>query len=78
MFRYMAAFDFEAAFSANCLVFCLLPIGLLYYAYNFGYYLAYGKNHSSKVVDIVGCILIVIAIAFAIVRNVYPIDILIP
>ena len=78
MFFHLFRLEIAEAFSSNCVVFCLLPIALimgLYHAYR---YVRYGKTGLSRAENIGLWIAAVILIVFAVVRNLYPIDILIP
>ena len=66
------------AFSSNCVAFCLLPVVLadaVFHAYR---YIRYGDGRLCKAEQIALWVFVVILIVFAVVRNVYPIDILIP
>ena len=78
MFAALLSCDIPAAFSYNCVVFCLLPF------YTFGYiihcylYIRYGKRGLSKAEDIFVIITLAILLVFAFLRNIFPIDILVP
>jgi len=78
MFVYLFRLDFYHAFSSNCVVFCLLPIAVgmaIHHAYK---YVRYGSAKLNKAENIGIWVAVVILLAFAVIRNLYPIDILIP
>ena len=78
MFMYMLRFDFPAAFSSNCAVFCVLPFfvtGVVRPCYR---YVRYGTRELSKAENVLVIVLVIVMLAFAVVRNIFPIDILVP
>ena len=78
MFFHLFRLEFYEAFSSNCVVFCLLPVALIMAGVHLYRYLRYGSGRLSKAENIGVWIAVGILIAFAVVRNVYPIDILVP
>ncbi len=66
------------AFSSNCVIFCLLPITLadaMFHAYR---YIRYGYGRFNRVERVAVWVIIGILVMFGIVRNAYPIDVLVP
>lgn len=78
MFFHLFRLEFGAAFSSNCVVFCLLPIGLITAGVHVYRYLRYGSAKLNRAEQIGVWAAIVILLVFAVVRNLYPIDILVP
>lgn len=78
MFRYLSQFKFYEAFSSNCVVFCMLPFSAAVYVHHCYRYIRYGKRKLSRLENILIWTAIVILLIFMVVRNIYPIDILIP
>ncbi|HCA04952.1 MAG TPA: DUF2752 domain-containing protein [Ruminococcaceae bacterium] len=78
MFLHLLRFEFYEAFSANCAVFCLLPVfaaAAIWHAYK---YIRYGSAPLNRAEKIICWITAGILIAFAVLRNIYPVDILVP
>ena len=78
MFFHLFHLNFREAFSANCVVFCLLPIALidaLFHAYR---YIRYGNGRFFRIERIALWVIIGVLIAFSIARNIWQIDILVP
>lgn len=78
MFMNMLKLDFYAAFSSNCVVFCALPFfvaGVVRHCYR---YVRYGTRELSKTENVLIILLVVILLVFAVVRNIFPTDILVP
>jgi len=70
--------EFYEAFSSNCVVFCLLPVILadaVFHAYR---YIRRGEARLYQAERIALWVCVAVLIVFAVVRNVYPIDILVP
>ena len=78
MFFHLAKFEFAEAFSSNCVIFCMLPIALIMALYHAYRYIRYGKTKLNKAENILVYAAITILLVFAVVRNLYPIDILVP
>lgn len=78
MFFHLSRFEFYEAFSSNCVVFCLLPIALFEAIFRAYRYIRYGSGKFNKAEEIGLWVVIAILIIFAVVRNLYPIDILVP
>ncbi len=78
MFLHILKGEWTKAFSSNCVVFCLLPffgVGYLRHVYR---YVRWNKKGLSRTENILCYIVIAILIVFGIIRNIFPIDILIP
>ncbi len=78
MFMHMLRFDFPAAFSSNCVVFCALPFFAAGVVRHCCKYIRCGVREISRLENALIIILIVILLIFAVVRNIFPIDILVP
>ena len=74
----MSRLNFAEAFSSNCAVFCLLPVFLGFLAYHMYRYIRYGDRQLKRWENIVCYVCIGLLVVFGVVRNLYPIDILIP
>lgn len=75
---HLLHFEISEAFSSNCVVFCLLPIALLELVFHGCRYIRYGDGSFYKAERIGLWVVIGILVTFSVVRNLYPIDILIP
>lgn len=78
MFFHLLHFEFAEAFSSNCVVFCLLPFGVcgaLFHGYR---YVRYGNGQLFGAERIILWVIVGILLVFGVLRNVYPVDILIP
>ena len=78
MFLHLIKLEFYEAFSSNCVLFCLLPVfaaAALWHAYK---YIRFGKTKLNKAETVICWIIVGILLTFGVVRNIYPIDILIP
>ena len=78
MCDHLLRFEFAEAFSSNCVVFCLLPvlvIAALFHAYR---YIRYGNGGLFKAESVAVWVIVAILLIFAVVRNLYPVDILVP
>ena len=78
MFLHMLKGEFKEAFSSNCVIFCLLPFFGVGYCRHVYRYIRFDKKGLSKTEDILCYIVIGILLVFGIVRNIFPIDMLIP
>lgn len=78
MFFHLARFEIAEAFSSNCVVFCMLPIALVMALYHGYRYVRYGSAKLNKAETIGLYVAIGILVVFGIVRNLCPIDILVP
>ena len=78
MFIALLHFDIPAAFSSNCVVFCLFPFFLAGYIRHSYCYIRYGKRGISKAENVLLIITAVILLAFGVIRNIFPVDILVP
>ena len=78
MFFHLFRLEFAEAFSSNCLLFCLLPIAIAEVVFHAYRYIRYGNAGLYKAERIGLWIVIALLIIFGVVRNLYPIDILIP
>ena len=70
--------EFREAFSSNCVLFCLLPIGLIDAVFHAYRYIRYGNGRFFKIERIAVWVIVGILIAFGIARNIWQIDILVP
>ena len=78
MLTHLAHLEFFEAFSSNCVLFCLLPVFaavMIRHAYLF---IRYGKKGFSRAETVAAWVIVGILLAFAVVRNIWRIDILIP
>lgn len=78
MLTNLAHLRFYEAFSSNCVLFCLLPVFaavMIRHAYLF---IRYGKKGFSRAETVAAWVIVGILLAFAVVRNIWRIDILIP
>lgn len=78
MLLHLTRFEFAEAFSSNCVLFCLLPVFLFEALYHGYRYVRYGSGKLSRAENIGAWVIVGILVVFMIVRNLYPIDILIP
>ena len=78
VFFHLARFELFEAFSSNCVVFCLLPIALFEAIFHGYRYVRYGSGRFFKAERIGLWAVVGILIAFGILRNIFPIDILVP
>lgn len=78
MLLHLMKLEFYEAFSSNCLLFCLLPIFTIAAARHVYLYIRYGKKGFSKLENVLCWIIVGLLLVFAVVRNIFPIDILIP
>lgn len=78
MFLHLLKFEFAEAFSSNCALFCLLPVFTAAAAWHCYKYIRYGKVGFTKVENVICWVMVGLLLAFAVVRNVFPVDILIP
>ncbi|MCQ2499699.1 MAG: DUF2752 domain-containing protein [Lachnospiraceae bacterium] len=74
----LLSFDFTGALSANIFIFSLIPLFAGGFMYHASEYVAYGKYSITKAENIIIWCLIIFAITFAVFRNMFPIDILVP
>lgn len=74
----LLAFDINAAMSSNVFVFWLIPLFACAFMYHASEYVACGKYVIAKSENVVIWCLVVLAIAFAVCRNIFEIDILVP
>ena len=70
--------EIGSAFSSNCAVFCLLPIGMTIWLIHTYRYIRYGETKYTRFENIVLCTMIGLLVIFGIVRNIWHFDILIP
>ena len=78
MLVYLSKFQFYEAFSSNCLLMCMLPLLVFFYVRHSYIYIRYGKHGLERWEKIVLWVAVVSILIFAVIRNLYPIDILIP
>ncbi len=78
MFFHLFRLEIAEAFSSNCVVFCMLPIGLGMAVCHAIRYVRTGSAKLNRIENGVVYSAIAILLVFMIVRNLYPIDILIP
>jgi hypothetical protein len=78
MFLHLFKFHFYEAFSSNCVIFCMLPVAFVMYVRHCYIYIRYGKKSLSKLENILLWTAVAILIIFMVVRNIFPIDILVP
>ena len=78
MFVNMLKLDFPAAFSSNCAVFCALPFFAAGVVRHYYRYIRYGEKELSRTKNVLIIILIAVMLLFAVIRNIFPIDILVP
>lgn len=75
---HLAHMEFYEAFSSNCVVFCLLPIALsvgIFHTYRF---VRCGEKKLNKAEQIGIWIVAGMLIVFGVVRNLYPVGVLVP
>lgn len=70
--------EFYEAFSSNCVVFCLLPIGLLAALFHGYRYVRYGNGCFYRGERIALWVIVGVLIAFGVIRNLWHADFLIP
>ena len=75
---HLAHFELAQAFSSNCVVFCILPILLGALIFHAVRYVRFGEIKMYRVEKIGAWVLVAILLIFAVARNIFPIDILIP
>ncbi len=78
MFIHLLHLQFYEAFSSNCVLFCMLPIALILYIRHCYVYILYGQKELNKLERILTWTALVVLLIFTVVRNIYPIDILVP
>lgn len=78
MFFNLFEFDFLSAFKSNCVLFCVLPVLFVFFIWHSYRYVRYGKRGISKWENRALYFLIAVLIIFAVVRNIYPADFLVP
>lgn len=78
MLLHLARFEIAEAFSSNCVLFCLLPVFLFEAVYHGYRYVRYGSGKLNKAENIGVYVIIGVLLVFAVVRTLYPVDILIP
>ena len=78
MFFHLFRLEFAEAFSSNCVVFCMLPIAVVMCLVHGYRYVRYGDGKLRRFEQLGLYIAIGILLVFAVVRNLYPIDILVP
>ena len=78
MLLHLMKLEIYEAFSSNFALFCMLPIfaaAAIWHSYK---YIRYGSARLNKAETVICWVMAGILIVFAIVRNIYPIDILVP
>ena len=78
MFFHLFRGEIAEAFSSNCVVFCLLPVALIEAVIHGLRYIRTGNGSFCRSERIGSYIIIGILVVFGIVRNLFPIDLLIP
>ena len=78
MFFHLSRLEIAEAFSSNCLVFCLLPIALFEAVFHGCRYIRCGNGKFNKAERIGLWAVIALLLIFGAVRNIWPIDILVP
>nr|WP_316623737.1 DUF2752 domain-containing protein [uncultured Ruminococcus sp.] len=78
MFFHLAHFEGAEAFSSNCVVFCMLPVAVIMCLIHGYRFVRYGDGSLSRFENILLYIAIGVLFVFGVVRNLYPIDILVP
>lgn len=78
IFFHLGHFEILEAFKSNCVVFCMLPIGLIMALYHAYRYIRYGSAPLSKFEHILIYTAIGILIVFGVVRNIWQVDFLVP
>ncbi len=78
MCLHLFRWELAEAFSANCLIFCLLPIGAVMLAVHLYRYIRYGDAKLRRFENIILCVMIGLLLVFGVVRNIWQIDLLIP
>ena len=78
MLIHLSQLEFYEAFSSNCVLFCLLPVFIAAAARRAYRYVRYGLKGATKIENVGAWIIAGILIVFAVVRNIWQIDILIP
>lgn len=75
---HLAHLEFYEAFSSNCVVFCLLPVAAVDGVYHAYRYIRYGSGRFRRAEEIALWVIVGLLLIFAVVRNLFPIDILVP
>lgn len=78
MILHLLRFEFYEAFSSNCVLFCMLPVFIAAAVWHSYKYIRYGSAKLNKAENVICWIMAGILIVFAVVRNIYPVDILVP
>ena len=78
MLIHLSQLEFYEAFSSNCVLFCLTPVFLTAAIRRAYRYVRYGLKGATKIENVGAWIIAGILIIFAVVRNIWQIDILIP
>ncbi len=71
MFRSLALLDFKAAFGYNPVLFIMLPLILFFIGRYIYQWIRYGKSTLSKAENIIQIIMVIVLIAFGILRNIF-------
>jgi hypothetical protein len=69
---HLLRFDFAGAFRSNCVVLCLLPIGLITAAIHGYRYVRYGSGRLNRAEQIGLWVVVAILVLFGILRNIFP------
>ena len=78
LFWHLMKWEWAEALSSNVVVFCLLPSFILGTAYHIYRYIRYGSTQLSKLENGVVWAVVVLLLVFCVIRNIFPIDILVP
>ena len=75
---HLAHGEIAQAFLSNCVVFCMLPLLLGVAVFHAVRYVRFGDKKMYRIEKIGAWVLVSILLVFAVARNIFPIDILIP
>lgn len=75
---HLAHGELARAFSSNCVIFCLIPILLGFAIFHAVRYVRFGEKKMYKAERVGVWVLVALLLIFAVVRNLYPIDVLVP
>ena len=78
MLFHLVRFEFAQAFSANCLLFCLLPIAVFEAAFHAVRYIRTGNGRFSRPERVLLWTAVVLLLLFGVIRNIWQVQPLIP
>ena len=78
MLVHLSRFEFAEALSSNCVLFFMLPAALVLYVRHTVRFIRSGRRGLSKAESVLTWTAVAVLLIFTVVRNVFPIDILVP